>query len=408
MNSLWMRRIDLWLGVPLCWLCTWVLRLWSRLAAPPPPPGQPQRILFIELAEIGGLVVAYPALALARQRFPQAELYFLTFQGGQGILDLMGQVDREHQVIIRPDGLLTFLRDTLAALGRLRRLKIDASINLETFARFSTLLALLSGARRRVGFHRFHDEGRYLGELITHKVIYNPHRHAGQTFLTLVEALAEEPDAEPRAKLPLPEPPLALPVLTSSPQDAQVIRDKLTAQYPELGPGHRLVLMNPNASDLVPVRRWPDEYFRQLGQGLLTDPQLLLVLTGTAPERAHAEKLRQDLASDRVLNLAGQTTLPQLIDLYNQASLLITNDSGPAHFASLTTLLVLVLFGPETPAIYGPLGPGVRVLYRRLACSPCVSAYNQKLSPCTDNRCLKEITPTQVLDEARALLAQAG
>jgi ADP-heptose:LPS heptosyltransferase len=225
--------------------------------------------------------------------------------------------------------------------------------------------------------------------------------------MTLVEALAEEPDQEPRAKVALPEPPLELPVLTTSPQDAQVITGLLLAQFPGLTPGHRLVLINPNASDLVPVRRWPDQYFRELGQALLEDPRVLLVLTGTAPERDHAERLRQDLGPERVLNLAGQTTLPQLMDLYNQASLLITNDSGPAHFASLTTLPVLVLFGPETPAIYGPLGPKVRVLYRRLACSPCVSAYNQKLSPCTDNRCLKEITPAQVLQEARAILAQA-
>lgn len=66
--------------------------------------------------------------------------------------------------------------DTLAAIRRMRQLGVDATINLETFARFSTLLALFSGAGRRVGFHRFHDEGRYLGGLITHQVIYNPHR----------------------------------------------------------------------------------------------------------------------------------------------------------------------------------------------------------------------------------------
>lgn len=400
-----MRKIDRWLGVPLCWLCTLFLRLAAWLRPRRLPQGAPKRILVIELAEIGGLVVAYPALAHIRRRFPQAELYFLTFAGGRGILDLLGLIDAEHQVIIRPEGLFTFFKDTLAAVARMRRLGIDATINLETFARFSTLLALASGAGRRAGFHRFHDEGRYLGGLITHQVIYNPHRHAAQTFLTLVEALAEEPDAEPRAKASLEDMSLELPRIASSPQAARVIEDKLQSLYPDLSPGTRLVLINPNASDLVPVRRWPDAYFLHLGQGLLEDPDLLVVLTGTAPERPAAEVLRLAMESPRVLNLAGQTTLPQLIDLYNRASLLITNDSGPAHFASLTALPVLVLFGPETPAIYGPLGPGVRVLYRRLACSPCVSAYNQKLSPCTDNLCLKQITPAEVLEKAREILA---
>lgn len=408
MNSLLMRKIDRWLGVPLCWLCTLGLRLAAWLGRGQAPQGAPRRILVIELAEIGGLVVAYPALAHLRRRFPQAELYFLTFAGGQGILDLLGLVDRQHQVIIRPDGLITFLADTLAAIRRMRQLGIDATINLETFARFSTLLALFSGAGRRVGFDRFHDEGRYLGGLITHRVIYNPHRHAAQTFLTLVEALAEPADAEPRAKVSLEALSLELPRLQTSPQAAQVIEDKLKEHYPALAPGQRLVLINPNASDLVPVRRWPDAYFLQLALGLLEDPDILVVLTGTAPERPAAEVLRLALESPRVLNLAGATTLPQLIDLYNRASLLITNDSGPAHFASLTGLAVLVLFGPETPAIYGPLGPGVRVLYRGLACSPCVSAYNQKLSPCADNRCLKQITPAEVLEKARDRVPPAG
>lgn len=134
MNSLLMRKIDRWVGVPLCWLCTLALRLWSWLGQGQPPQGAPRRIMVIELAEIGGLVVAYPALAHLRRRFSQAELYFLTFAGGQGILDLLGVIDREHQVIIRPDGLATFLGDTLAAIRRMRQLGIDATINLEALA----------------------------------------------------------------------------------------------------------------------------------------------------------------------------------------------------------------------------------------------------------------------------------
>ena len=404
MNPDTMRKIDRWLGSPLCLLLTLYHRLCRLLGRRPAPAGPPRRILFIELAEIGGLVVAYPCLAQARRRFPQAELYFLTFQGGRGILELMGIIPPENQIIIRPDGIFSLARTTLAALVRLRRLGIDATINLEGYARFSTLLAFLSGARRRVGYHPFHEEGHYLGDLITHKVIYNPHLHAAHSFISLVEALAEEPDPEPRAKLPVRDIPLEVPRVETSPQAAGAIRAKLAAAYPELGPEHKLVLLNPNASDLVAARRWPTEYFLKLGQGLLQDQRVVIVLTGTAQEREGAEALRLALENPRVVNLAGRTTLAELIDLYNQASLLVTNDSGPAHFASLTSLKVLVLFGPETPAIYGPLGPGVEVVYRDLACSPCVSVYNQKRSPCTDNRCLKEIRPGEILERARRIL----
>lgn len=403
MNPDLMRFIDRWAGVPLCFLFTMWDRL-RRLFTRRPRRPQPQRILFIELAEIGGLVVAYPSLAHARRRFPEAELYFLTFKGGQGILELMEIVPPANQIIIRPDGLLRFLGDTIAALIRLRRLQLDAVINLETYARFSTLLAYLSGAPARVGFHRFHEEGHYLGDLYTHKVIYNPHRHAAETFITLVEALGEEPDAEPRAKIPLEDVSLEVPKIQTSPQARQTVREMLRRQYPELDDEHRLVILNPNASDLVAARRWPTENFLVVARGLLQDPRVLIVLTGTAQERDHAETVRLALESPRVLNLAGLTTLAQLIDLYNQAHLLITNDSGPAHFASLTELPVLVLFGPETPRIYGPLGRNVEKIYLGLACSPCVSVYNQKRSPCTHNRCLREISPRLVLEKARRKL----
>ena len=406
MNPDTMRLIDRWLGTPLCLLFTLYRRLRRLLFRRPRPQGAPRRILFIELAEIGGLVVAYPCLAHARRRFPRAELYFLTFQGGRGILELLDIIEPEHQIIIQPDNLFSLARTTLAALLRLRRLGIDASINLEGYARFSTLLAFLSGARRRVGYHRFHEEGHYLGDLITHKVIYNPHLHAAHGFISLVEALAEEPDAEPRAKRPVRDIPLEVPRVETGPEQARAIRAKLAAAWPRLDPEHKLVLFNPNASDLVAARRWPGEYFLKLGLGLLQDPRVVIVLTGTAPEREAAEALRLALDNPRVLNLAGATTLAELIALYNQASLLITNDSGPAHFASLTPLKVLVLFGPETPAIYGPLGPGVEVVYRDLACSPCVSVYNQKRSPCSDNRCLKEIRPEEILERARRILEE--
>jgi len=398
-----MRKVDFWVGVPLCFLAT----IWDRLTSVfrrRRAEGLPRRILFIELAEIGGLVVAYPSLSHAQRRFPQAELYFLTFSTGEGILGLMNIIPPERQILIRPHRVGSFVADTLRAIRRMRRERIDAVINLETFARFSTLLAYFSGARRRVGFHRFHDEGRYTGSLVTHRVVYNPHRHAAETFITLVEALTERPDHEPRAKAPLDGIPLDVPHVHSTETARRAVLGQVRELYPELAPQHRLVLLNANASDLVAVRRWPTDNFLAVARELLKDSRVLILLTGTSCERDHAERVRTELRSDRVLNLAGRTTLPQLVDLYNTAHLLITNDSGPAHFASLTALPVLVLFGPETPRIYGPLGSNVSVLYRALACSPCVSAYNQKRSPCTDNRCLKEITPLEVSSRAKELL----
>jgi len=100
--------------------------------------------------------------------------------------------------------------------------------------------------------------------------------------------------------------------------------------------------------------------------------------------------------------------LRELLALYSMATLMVTNDSGPAHFASLLQLPTVVLFGPETPRLYGPMGNAHKDLYAEFACSPCVSVYNGKKSPCTENRCLKEITVDQVLKEALVLLSETS
>ena len=91
--------------------------------------------------------------------------------------------------------------------------------------------------------------------------------------------------------------------------------------------------------------------------------------------------------------------------LFYAADVLITNDGGPGHFATLTPIHTMVFFGPETGKLYGPLGQRNVVLESGIACSPCLSAYNHRLTFCDgDNQCLKRIAPDPVLDQALAFL----
>ena len=109
------------------------------------------------------------------------------------------------------------------------------------------------------------------------------------------------------------------------------------------------------------------------------------------------------VGNERCLNFAGMTSLAELTALYAVSSFMLTNDSGPAHFASVTDMPIFVLFGPETPAIYGPLG-NMTPIYAGLACSPCVSATNHRKSACNDNVCLQVITVEQVFQILRPVL----
>src|SRR5204863_1203628 len=100
--------------------------------------------------------------------------------------------------------------------------------------------------------------------------------------------------------------------------------------------------------------------------------------------------------SSRCVSFAGKTSLRELLVLYTLAKVLVTNDSGPAHFATLTPIRVVTLFGPETPALFAARTPRNSVLWAGIVCSPCVNAYNNRCSPCRNNLCMQDITVEQV------------
>jgi ADP-heptose:LPS heptosyltransferase len=115
----------------------------------------------------------------------------------------------------------------------------------------------------------------------------------------------------------------------------------------------------------------------------------------------------QAVASKRCLNFAGEVAFLDLIPLYGLSRVLITNDSGPGHFSSVTPIKSFVFFGPETPLLYGSLGNSTPI-YAHFACSPCVSAYNHRKTPCQDNQCLKTLKPTQVYEIIKDSLEPAN
>ena len=143
----------------------------------------------------------------------------------------------------------------------------------------------------------------------------------------------------------------------------------------------------------------------ELGQRILAEqPDAILVITGAPSERKGAEDVCRRIGSERVVSVAGATTLREVLVLYTLADVLVTNDSGPGHFASMTDIHNIVLFGPETPQLFGPLGENRHVIWAQLACSPCVSPYNHRFSPCTNNRCMQAISVDQVYREVVAAL----
>ena len=106
------------------------------------------------------------------------------------------------------------------------------------------------------------------------------------------------------------------------------------------------------------------------------------------------------------ISLTGYTnSIRELMIIFHLASLLITNDGGPGHFAVMTPVPTIIFYGPETPTLYGTLDEKTIIFYVPLSCSPCLTAYNHRNSPCNgDNLCLKYIHPDQVVTAALEIL----
>jgi ADP-heptose:LPS heptosyltransferase len=415
MRATAIRFLDYWLGVPACGLLTLIRRLGSAFAKTSADRAQPRKILFLKFIEQGATVLAQDAIRLAVREVGRDNVFFCVFESNRAILDVLDTVPARNILSIRDRALAPFLADFLRAAWYVRSHRIDSVIDMEFFSRASAIFAFLSGAANRVGLHRFTGELPYRGDLMTHRVQFLPHLHISVQYLILVAALFRRHHEEPLLKVPLDdiradavgEPPRFVP--RAAELERMRTRVGLSPVASAKGDGaHPIVILNPNASDLLPLRKWPTDRFQSLAERLLAAyPNALVVLTGAPSERAAAEALCRGLGSPRVVSVAGETSLPELLTLYNLADVLVTNDSGPGHFASLTPVHAIVLFGPETPRLFGPLAPATTVVWKELACSPCVSVFNHRLSPCTNNVCMQSITVEEVFDAVTAAVASS-
>jgi ADP-heptose:LPS heptosyltransferase len=390
------RIIDRYVGVLLCRLLSLSPRRATAL------PKDPAAILVILLSEMGSLVLALPMFHSLRERYPHARLYALVFERNREMVDILGVMAPEDVFSLRDTAASTFIWDSLRVIRRLRRLPLAAVIDCELFARVSSLFARLSGAPLQVGFHPHTQEGLYRGGFINRPVPYNPYLHISHQYLNLAAALDSTtcPVGKRRAVDALPE----VPRMTFPVQEIDAFIQRLLGDYP-IFTGRRLVLVYP-AGGLLPIRAWPPAYYAALCRDLIKDGFAIGII-GLKSDQAHAECLVAYCSDPQCVNLTGYTrSLRELLLLLQYAALLITNDGGPGQFAALTAVPSIVLFGPETPLLYGPLSPHAHCLFTRMSCAPCLTAYNHRNSPCDgDNRCLQEITPDQVLATARALLA---
>lgn len=398
------RFIDRWVGQLLCGAVSAWVRFTGLWQAPATIQPDAKNILVILLSEMGSIVLAGPMFAALRRQYPGAAIHVLQLKKNQEVSKLLSLTKPAYMHTLDDSSGGALMADILKVSLAMRRLGLDAVIDCELFSRVSALLSFSTGAPVRVGFTPHTQEGLYRGSFINHSIPYNPYQHISKQFLSLVDAL-QSPHGMPRNRagairnIPA-EPELSV---DFSPTELQTYRSKVETDHP-VTQDRPLVLVYAGGG-ILPERAWPASHYACVVQGLCA-AGYAVGLIGLKDDAVLARELQTQVGHEACLNLTGYTkSIRELLMLMHASALLITNDGGPSHFATVTPIQTMVFFGPETGKLYGPLGRRTIILESGIACSPCLTAYNHRLTFCDgDNQCLKRIAPDPVLDQALAYL----
>lgn len=340
-----------------------------------PPNFQPERILLIKPSALGDVVHTLPVLSLLRRKFSKAWISWLIAPAWRPLVEKNPHLDETLDFDRRRLGDVTLGEDGIGRaieLGRdLASRHFDLVIDLQGLLR-SALLTWSTHATIRVGFD-YAREGAWLA--YTH-FVSTPHaqRHAVERYLDVAEFLG------------CGRGPVRFDFAISE-HDRNTIASMLE------GRDRYAVLMPGTNWD---TKRWPVSHFDTLASQIRSKLDLPVVVAGAGDAVPLAKQIRADL------NLAGRTSLTQLIALLENASLVVANDSGPMHIASALNRPLVTIFGPTNPVRTGPYARPDTVVRLDIACSPC---YSRK---CSHMSCMHWLTPDSVLHQARATLELAS
>jgi len=166
----------------------------------------------------------------------------------------------------------------------------------------------------------------------------------------------------------------------------------------KFGLSDNFIVINPSNShtkrNKINYRAWPVDSWKALINKLPKDENIILL--GNKGEESYFKALQP--YPKNVIDLSGKTNLSELISIVDQARLMITTDTGPAHIASATSTSVFCLVGPTNPELTGPYQMPenkVHIISKNLDCAPCYDLPHR--DQCKNNICMKQITVTDIL-----------
>ncbi|HAJ86849.1 MAG TPA: lipopolysaccharide heptosyltransferase II [Pseudomonas sp.] len=338
-------------------------------------------ILIIGPSWVGDMVMAQTLFVCLKQRHPGCQIDVLAPEWSRPILERMPEV---RQALSFPLGHGVLDMATRRKVAQGLRGQYDQAILLPNSLK-SALVPFFAGIAKRTGWR---GEMRF-------GLLNDIRKLDKQRYPLMIErfmALAFEPGAE----LPKPYPHPALRIDAGT-RDAALARFELSLDRPVLA-------LCPGA-EFGESKRWPAEHFARVAEAKIREGWQVW-LFGSKNDHVVGEDIRERLIPglrEEALNLAGETSLAEAIDLLACAEAVVSNDSGLMHVSAALGRPLAAIYGSTSPAFTPPLSERVEVVRLGLDCSPCF----ERTCRFGHNNCMRELKPRAVIEALDRLVPQS-
>jgi heptosyltransferase-2 len=336
---------------------------------------EPKRILIIQTAFIGDVILSTPLIRALRESFPQSFISFLLIPKTYNLLENNPYLD-ERLVYEKRKGFISFLK----IISQIKERSFDLAVIPHRSLR-SALLAYWGGIPERIGFNKSAGSA-----LLTQRVIYRTDVHEVDRNLSLLSGISDNSsDASPE--------------LFPSSSDFAYVRKLLLDS--SVSDKDKIVGIAPGS--VWATKRWLPERFAEVAQFLTERANVKVILLGSEDDRNLCGRIA-DLMRDKPLILAGRTTLLQSAAVISLCKVILSNDSAPVHMASAMKRPVVAIFGSTIPKFgFAPYRVDHVILQKQMDCRPC-GIHGKRKCPQKHFGCMKEISTEEVFEAVLSLL----
>ena len=343
---------------------------------------EPKKILVIRADRIGDMILSTPVFRWIKRLYPNSTIVCLASTLSSQLVSGNPFVDKT--ISYDPPWFdkksQRVLHDYLKIWKSIRAENFDMAIDLRGNYNNFIFLMSLTMIPRRVSY--IVSVGSFL---LTDKVCFEPGKHETEYFMDIVKYLGCDtiegfhPDLE-----------------LSSAENAYA---EQFFRFHHITSNDLVIAIHPGAGTKRTYKRWPENYFMELGRILVENYNAKLIITGSKAEVDLAKRLEDGIGRNTI-NTAGKiNNLKELAAVLQHCTVCIATSTGIMHLAAAVETPVIVLCGPEDYVRWRPLGDRHTLVVKDVACRPC-----REESCSYEGECLRSILPAEVIHSVEAYI----